>query len=410
MKILCVFGKHNYGDPARGEGYEHANFLPALRKLGHEPILFESFDRSSYRNFAEMNRAFLQAVERAQPDAILCVLMNYEVWIETLDLVRRQCPAPLINWGTDDSWKYAQFTRFIAPHVDCYATTSADVLAKAKHRGLGNIVLTQWAASDATLVPPISASECRYQVSFVGSAYGNRRRWITKLQRHGIEVECFGHGWPRGPVAASEIPRIVRESAISLNFGDSGLQFTGLKPYRSRQIKARVFEVPGAGGFLLTESAPELSRHFRLGEEVVEFDSVGDLIAKVRHFLEHGEERDRIAQAGHQRTRHEHTYAKRFAHLFEEASRLKAAGAAAMQAPRRHFQFDRADFTKLAARHTRGWWLRVLGSLLAWPAILIWGHERGLRAARRILFELSWRFAGAKTYSAAGLPGRVFYK
>lgn len=409
MKVLCALGRHAYGDPARGEGYEHANFLPALRTLGHEPILFESFDRSPYRNFADMNHAFLQAVERAQPDAILCVLMGYEVWIETLDLVRRQCPAPIVNWGTDDSWKYAQFTRFIAPHVDCYATTAADVFAKAAHAGLGNVVLTQWAASDAALVPPIPASECRYQVSFVGSAYGNRRRWIEKLRQRGIEVECFGHGWPRGPVAAGEIPRIVRESVISLNFGDSGLQFAGLKPYRSRQIKARVFEVPGAGGFLLTENSPELAHHFRLGEEVVAFDSAGDLAAKVRHFLEHGEERDHIARAGHQRTRHEHTYAKRFARLFEEASRLKAAGAVVMHAPRRHFQFDPADFTQLAVRHTRGRRLRGLGALLAWPAILIWGRERGLRAARRILFELSWRFAGAKTYSAAGLPGRVFY-
>lgn len=409
MKILCVFGKHNYGDPARGEGYEHSNFLPALRKLGHEPILFESFDRSPYRNFAAMNQAFLQAVERAQPDAILCVLMGYEIWIETLDLVCGQYMAPVINWGTDDSWKYAEFTRFIAPHVDCYATTSVDVLAKAARAGLGNVVLTQWAANDAALAPPLPASECRYQVSFVGSAYGNRRRWIEKLRQSGIEVECFGHGWPRGPVAAGEIPRIVRESVISLNFGDSGLQFTGLKPYRSRQIKARVFEVPGVGGFLLTENAPELARYFRLGEEVIAFGSAGDLIAKVRHFLEHGEERDHIAQAGHQRTRHEHTYAKRFARLFEEARRLKAAGTTARPTPQRHFQFDQAAFTKLAARHTRTRWLRVIGTLLAWPAVLIWGRERGLRAARRVLFELSWRLAGAKTYSAAGLPGRVFY-
>ena len=36
MKILCVFGRYAYGDPKRGEGYEHANFIPALQALGHE--------------------------------------------------------------------------------------------------------------------------------------------------------------------------------------------------------------------------------------------------------------------------------------------------------------------------------------------------------------------------------------
>ena len=34
MNILCVFGEHAYGDPARGEGYEYVNFLPCLAETG----------------------------------------------------------------------------------------------------------------------------------------------------------------------------------------------------------------------------------------------------------------------------------------------------------------------------------------------------------------------------------------
>jgi len=33
-----------------------------------------------------------------------------------------------------------------------------------------------------------------------------------------------------------------------------------------------------------------------------------------------------------------------------------------------------------------------------------------IRAARRLLFEISWRLGGRRTYSAAGLPGRLFYR
>jgi spore maturation protein CgeB len=39
----------------------------------------------------------------------------------------------------------------------------------------------------------------------------------------------------------------------------------------------------------------------------------------------------------------------------------------------------------------------------------LWGRYRGGRAARRILFEFSWRIFGETTYSARGLPGRLFY-
>jgi spore maturation protein CgeB len=51
-----------------------------------------------------------------------------------------------------------------------------------------------------------------------------------------------------------------------------------------------------------------------------------------------------------------------------------------------------------------------LAGLLAAPLRLVWGPRRGRRAARRLLFELSWRIAGARTYGAAGWPGRMFYR
>ena len=67
MKVFCVFGKHQYGDPARGLGIEYAAFLPTLKRLGHQVIHFESWDRSKHRDFAELNRALLGAVARERP-------------------------------------------------------------------------------------------------------------------------------------------------------------------------------------------------------------------------------------------------------------------------------------------------------------------------------------------------------
>jgi spore maturation protein CgeB len=407
MRILCVFGKHAYGDPERGEGYEHANFLPALVDLGHEVHLFESFDRAAYRDFADLNRQFLARIEALQPDLVLAVLMHYELWTETLDLVRSRCRAVVVNWGTDDSWKYGQFARLVAPHVDLWLTTSHDALAQARRDGLGNVALTQWAANARAIAEPLPAGACRHRVTFVGSAYGNRRRWIEALARRGIEVECFGHGWPHGPVAAADIPRIVRESVISLNFGDSGLHFRGVVPYRSRQLKARVFEVPGAGGFLLTESAEHLAEYYAPGREVETFDSADELVRKIRHHLAHPEERDRIARAGHARTRREHTYVERFRAALEVAVRR---GSARARTAEHDCRFGTHALDTLAARHAPTRFLSALRCALVWPATALFGRQRGPRAARRLLFELCWRLAGRRTYTAAGWPGRLFYR
>lgn len=403
MRILSVFGRHNYGNPQREESYEYANFLPALFSLGHDVVFFELWDRTAYADFADMNRSFLQAVEREDPDIVLCVTMTTELWLETLELARAGSRAVFIHWDTDDSWKYAQCSRLIASGFDAMATTYPDVVQQAAADGLDNFLPTQWAANSAAMAEPLPASGCRHRVSFVGSAYGNRKAWVEGLTESGIEVECFGHGWPNGPVAAEEIPRIMRGSVISLNFGDSGVVVQGGGLTRSRQIKARVFEVPGAGGLLMTEPAEHLEACFRPGEEIAVFDSLDSLADGIRALLADPARRDAIARAGHARCVHEHTYEARFTALFEAAMALHGAH------PAEHKGIDFAAFEAVAARHRAGPVLRLLRGLLALPCRLLFGRERGPRAARRLLFEMSWRLAGEKTYRASGWPGRLFY-
>jgi spore maturation protein CgeB len=390
MKILCVFGEHAYGDPARGEGYEHASFLPALRALGHEVLLFDSFRRDTRTDFAALNRALLETVARERPDVLLCVLMHYEVWTETLDLVRAAGPR-LIHWSTDDSWKYPRFTHHIAGHFDLAATTCPEATAWYRADGHAHVALTQWGAPAVLLHAPRPAAQCRYPASFIGAAYGNRGALVAALERAGVEVACFGHGWPAGPVEAARIPEIVNNSVLSLNFSEASVAGT------PRQIKARVFEVCASGGLLLGESTPGLEAYLRPGVEMACFDGAAQLVEQARRLLSDPAARDAIAAAGHARVAAEHTYERRFAELL---ALLPAARAFA--AP------DMARFEQVAAGHRMTAALRLLRGLLLVPFKLAFG-KRGPRAARRALFELCWRIAPRHTYGARGLPGRLFY-
>ena len=399
MNILCVFGEHAYGDPARGEAYEAVNFLPALRRLGHQVSFFESFSRGPYADFAGLNRALLKRVEETSPDIVFCVLMQYEVWIETLRLIRKS-GSLLVNWSTDDSWKYAMFSRLIGPEFDLYATTYPNVLECYRHDGINNVYLSQWAASAEALVSPIPADKCRYPVSFVGAAYGNRLAMVDALRQEGIDVACFGHGWPAGPVEAKQISEIVRESQVSLNFSEGSRG--GRRGRADRQIKARVFEVPGFGGCLVTEKAPNLDQFFHIGEEILTFEGGDELVGTVKSLLAHPEQRDAIARRGLERVNKEHTYDRRFDELFRELLN---------RVPQRpHRSIDWQEFESTARRHAFGPFLKILRSLLVACAALFYGRRRAPRAARRMVFELSWRLFGSHTYSASGWPGRIFYK
>jgi spore maturation protein CgeB len=79
----------------------------------------------------------------------------------------------------------------------------------------------------------------------------------------------------------------------------------------------RLFEATGAGAMLITEAAPNLADYFEPGHEVVTYDGPADLMEKLRHYLEHDEERKRIAAAGQARSLRDHSYGKVIARLSE---------------------------------------------------------------------------------------------
>jgi spore maturation protein CgeB len=195
---------------------------------------------------------------------------------------------------------------------------------------------------------------------------------------------------------------------ISLNFSGGARIWKRCRQQIDNQVKARIFEVPGAGGFLLSEQAPGLERSYQPGREIVIFSNDKELPDLLSYYLAHPSERDQIAQAGYQRTCAEHLYELRFANLikFAIASRDRYFSQSAIHPTG---QIDWGAFSHAARFHKLSPQLRALRRLLSALGIAIWGPVRGPRAARRLVFELSWRLRGRQTYSSAGLPGRMFY-
>ncbi len=408
MRILCLLGQHSYGDPERGEGYEYVHFISTLRRLGHEVTFLETWNRSNYTGFKDLNFTVLKAVDEQRPDVVFSVQFTYEIWRETWEILRDAGISATLNWTTDDSWKYTQFSRLLAPAFHAFTTTYPAVYARYLEDGIPHVILTQWATDSDALAAPLQAAACRYPVSFVGTAHSNRKKWIRALDERGIEVACFGYGWPRGPVAVAKIPQIIRNSNISLNFAEGALTLDGVGLHHSLQIKARTFEVPGAGGFLLTQWAEGLDRYYVPNQEVGIFHNLDELVSQIHHYLEHPEKRDAIAQAGYERTIKEHTYEQRLDPVLEFA-RCQKDKYFESRGIEPSLQIAWTRFEQVSRRHILDRKLRLLRRILISLCSVVWGAKRGPRAARRLVFELSWRFWGAKTYSAEGWPGRMFF-
>ena len=397
MKFLCVFTRYQYGDQARGTDPHLETFPPALQTMGHEVQHFDSWDPVTYSTYSDLNHALLAKVRTYRPDVVLTVQRDYEIWIETLLAIRTLGDVITITWTTDDSFKFSKVSRFIGRYYDAISTTYDYRVADYRAAGIDGVILTQWAANPHWLHPPKPAAECRYPVSFVGAAYGPRANAVAALKQAGINVNCFGHGWPSGSIPSSQIPAIMRDSVISLNFSAGYVSDAG----HDRQLKARTFEVPGAGGFLLSDPAPGLAEAYAIRQEIDVFHDLPELAEKIRYYLANPAIRDRIAQAGFQRTRTTHTYDQRLSAILDFAvARRQTRLATAARGPKVEKTALPVPCLSLP--------LKLVRSCLVRICRLLWGRERGLRAARRITFEASLKLCGEKTFRANSLPGRMF--
>ena len=386
MKILCVFGQYQYGKKERGLSTEYFSFIPAFESLGHEIIFFDSWDRNLYDNFINLNSSLIQVVEKNNPDIIFSVQLGYEVWIETWDYIRSNFNCKTVNWCTDDSWKYKEHSKFLAPHFDLMVTTYKEFLPKYRIQNV-NAMLSAWGVPIQWITSPKKSNDCKYQVVFVGAAHGDRKKKIEKIEDEGIKVSCFGYGWDTGPIEDHEIPKKFNNSIISLNFANSSGE---------NQIKARIFEATGSGGFLLTEDAKGLSEVFN-SNEIIIFDDINNCIENIKYYLGNLEVRDNIAFNGFNKTSGKYTYSNRFKEIFITVQAIE----------KNHVK--NIDFEKIVNEHKNTFFLFFLKSILLKIGYLIYGKEKGKRFARRVVYEFSWRVFGVDTYKSKGIVGRMFY-
>lgn len=100
----------------------------------------------------------------------------------------------------------------------------------------------------------------------------------------------------------SELPKVFHASKINLNF---------TIPNIKSGIPLRVWDVLGAGGFLMTNYQAEIPLYFKEGEDLICFDGVEDLREKAAYYLAHEEERQRIAKNGYEKVKRYHDYVDR---------------------------------------------------------------------------------------------------
>jgi spore maturation protein CgeB len=320
-KVLAVFMEWDYGIRARGDSIEKSCFLSSLRELVQDVDVFWYDDFLTAP--AQLQDAVVARARQTDPDLIIFIPYSDQFTYATLDALKRDFPT--YAWFGDDQWRFDEYTSLYAPHFSYVSTTDPWSIPKYRQRGIDPI-LTQWAAyPHATVRGPIfDERDFEYDVTFIGGANRYRLWFVARLRQLGIQVTCFGAGWPGGRVDNTEMERVFRSSRINLNISNSAcydIRYLFSNPLalihffrsakRVEQMKARNFEIPLAGGFQLTNYVPCLERYLTVGDEVAIYTTLEECVGQIRYYLTEAEERQAIAVRGHAKAIAEHTYRHR---------------------------------------------------------------------------------------------------
>lgn len=105
-----------------------------------------------------------------------------------------------------------------------------------------------------------------------------------------------------------EMPYIFKLSKINLNITLRSIQHA---------IPLRVYDILGAGGFLLSNYQVDMARHFIPDEDFVYYEDRKDLIRKIDYYLKHDDERKAIADNAHRKITEEHTFDVRVGQILD---------------------------------------------------------------------------------------------
>ena len=328
MRVLLAVEEFDYGRRDQGPSYANQSLTGPLTSMGHQVQIFDTLDEAWAGNRAAIGAALSERVRIFAPDLVLSMLMKDELPLDAVRSLRGRTVTA--NWFPDDVWRFRSFSRYVAPAFDWALTTARS--AERAYRGLGiNAMYLPW-GFNPKLFHPVEATES-IDVLFIGQRHGRRARVVERLRSAGIRVATRGSGWPEGRVDASQLAALYASSKVNLNFLESsgghlrarGVTFRGSGRLDDvvgrvvgypRQLKARAFEIPACGAFMLTDSIAELEECFVPGREIGVAQSYRQLRRAIDYWLSHPEKRRAVAAAGAARAASDHSYETRLEALF----------------------------------------------------------------------------------------------
>ena len=225
------------------------------------------------------------------------------IWIDSgqkeLDEGLELLGVPKVAYLIDTPVSAEQYIK-IGKQFDCCFLAQKGQIGLFREAGVENVYWLPLACAPGMHL--VGELDRHYDVAYIGGLSPEepvRRRDLIAEVGKRFENNRIGKCWPH------EMAKVYAQSKIVIN------------SCHNRDVNMRVFEAMASGALLITDEADGLEDIFQDGIHLVVYRNDEDACDMIAHYLEHAEDREKIAKAGQELVLREHTYAKRFDEMLE---------------------------------------------------------------------------------------------
>lgn len=260
-----------------------------------------------------VNQRIFKVLNQFKPDLIL-VVKGYYLWPRTIQRIQELKKYLVFCFNGDSPFNLifsgASNKNILnaIPHYDCYLIWTGAIIGRLYKSGARKAERIPF-GFDSRLHHPLNLSAAERDnygndIAFVGNWDKEREVWLREIGH--FDLGIWGEGYWKRRCKDKTLRSRWRKKAMygegaSLVLNSSKISLNILRNQNKGNHNMRTFEAPACGAFVLAERSPEALEFFQEDKEAVYFSSPEELREKSRYYLQHEEERKRIAQAGYQR-------------------------------------------------------------------------------------------------------------
>ncbi|KKQ22703.1 hypothetical protein A2999_01200 [Candidatus Wolfebacteria bacterium RIFCSPLOWO2_01_FULL_38_11] len=261
----------------------------------------------------KINKDLIACIKMEKPDLVFIYSGNL-IFTETIKQIKKS-GATIFGYNNDDPfskkhpfymWRHFLKAILYYDHIFAYRQKN---LSDYKKIGYNRVSLLRayYIKERNFFIANLPANKYVCDVIFAGHWENDGRdEYIKAIIEAGINFKLYGPEWRRSKYynffrnkLGYEINSLKDDYNLSLNSAKIALVF--LSKLNNDTYTRRCFEITAAKTFMLSEYTDDLNSIFKQGEEAEYFGTKEEMLQKIKYYLEHNEERERIASGGYQR-------------------------------------------------------------------------------------------------------------